>query len=149
MSEVARRKLRARRRLAHWQLGRDARKDLDRLIADRRVPAVERMLGKELYYNRDGKPVSWEKGMRMFRSPEYRVVCQEMVASRWLVSTVLLMINHNFSLTGPPVIFETMVFDHFHGHHHAMDEYTRRYCTIQTACMQHDQVVDEVKELLQ
>jgi hypothetical protein len=39
------------------------------------------------------------------------------------VSTVFLGLDHNFGLTGPPILFETMIFG---GEHH---EYQERYAT--------------------
>jgi hypothetical protein len=43
------------------------------------------------------------------KSRKKRIVAQERVG-RFRVSTVFLALDHNFSLKGPPVLFETMVF---------------------------------------
>lgn len=50
------------------------------------------------------------------------------------VSTVFLGVDHNFSNTGPPVLFETMVFDYQSSHDHDM----QRYVTLDEARVGHD-----------
>ena len=66
----------------------------------------------------------------------------------WLVSTVFLGIDHGFSLEGPPVLFETMVFP-------ALDEdrfspanvYQMRYTTWAQAEEGHRAVVEGVRDV--
>lgn len=55
------------------------------------------------------------------------------------VSTVFLSLDHSF-IEGPPVLFETMIFDGPH------DGFTRRYHTYDEALAGHNKVV-EVLEL--
>jgi hypothetical protein len=55
------------------------------------------------------------------------------------VSTVLLVIDHNFG-EGPPLIFETMVFGGPH------DEWMERYSTEAEAKAGHDRVVAALRE---
>ena len=49
------------------------------------------------------------------------------------VSTVFLGLDHNFGRTGPPIVFETMIFG---GEH---DQYQERYSTWDEAIMGHKQ----------
>lgn len=60
------------------------------------------------HFDRKGNPISMRNYARLHNG-EYSVVKQEYVANYW-VSTVWLGINHSFG-HGPPLIFETMVFD--------------------------------------
>jgi hypothetical protein len=55
------------------------------------------------------------------------------------ISTVWMGIDHNFSGEGPPIIFETMVFDG------EMDGYQWRYATEAEAIAGHDEVVERVR----
>jgi hypothetical protein len=65
------------------------------------------------YYTLDGHtPVPCDDVMvwaQWFENFELRVVAQTQIGDRF-VSTVFLGIDHNFGPTGPPLIFETMVF---------------------------------------
>jgi len=51
--------------------------------------------------------MTWAK---WFEKGSNRIVAKENLG-RYLVSTVFLGIDHNFSPQGPPIIWETMVFD--------------------------------------
>lgn len=46
-----------------------------------------------------------------FENHEQRTVRQERVSERYGVSTVFLGIDHRFGEEGPPLLFETMVFE--------------------------------------
>lgn len=56
------------------------------------------------------------------------------------VSTVFLGVDHNFSGQGPPVLFETMVFDK-----DGKDIDCRRYCTWDEAEKGHWEIVEALK----
>ena len=56
------------------------------------------------------------------------------------VSTVFLGINHNQSFNGPPLLFETMVFQGSH-----TDLHRQRYSTYKQAVDGHKQVIDFIK----
>lgn len=63
------------------------------------------------YYDREGNALTlmeWAKGYENGR-PDKRVAEATLPNGRW-VSTVWLGLNHQFG-DGPPLIFETMVFD--------------------------------------
>jgi len=55
-----------------------------------------------------------------------------------VVSTVFLGLDHAFWNEGPPILFETMVFDEDDG---AEDDYTRRYATWDDAAAGHAAIV--------
>lgn len=56
----------------------------------------------------------------------------------WWVSTVFLGIDHNFGPSGPPVLFESMVFRE---DHRGRDFDSRRYCTYEEAKKGHEELV--------
>lgn len=70
------------------------------------------------------------------------------------VSTICLGLNHRFSGKGPPILFETMVFD-LHPHlmelfgalrevHSDLDDETRRYTTWNEAEYMHNAIVERL-----
>jgi hypothetical protein len=63
------------------------------------------------YYDMDGNVITIEEWSRLFEGDQSdRIMEQTTLPGDVLVSTVLLGIDHNFGLGGPPIIFETMVF---------------------------------------
>lgn len=73
------------------------------------------------YYNRKGEPIDMMEWAKQFR--EDRVVAVTDLPDGKRVSTVFLGLNHAFG-DGPPLIFETMVFDHGSYGEVDMDRYT-------------------------
>lgn len=61
------------------------------------------------WYDKEGQPISIEEWGRLHSDPEYVRVGSTDVGPYW-VSTVWLGLDHNWTMEGPPVIFETMVF---------------------------------------
>jgi hypothetical protein len=61
----------------------------------------------------------------------------------YLISTVFLGLDHGHS-EGPPVLFETMVFD---GRGRELDGYTRRYSTWEEAEDGHKAVVSQINAI--
>ena len=59
------------------------------------------------------------------------------------VSTVFLGLNHNFTMQGPPILFETMVFGQPDD-----DEICERYETWDEAQKGHDEIVARLKKEL-
>lgn len=102
------------------------------------------------YYDLDGRNISREEWMELCSlkfaaresipggesSPENDPtrIGSDYVGDAW-VTTVWLGIDHNWGL-GPPLIFETMVFDD-----NENDEYCRRYATREQALAGHNAVV--------
>lgn len=88
------------------------------------------------YYNRRGIRVSFEQAAELLRPDHFeedRLVRQENVG-RYHISTVLLVIDHNF-LGGKPLIFETMVFEE------GEEVWTDRYSTEEEAIKGHEAAV--------
>lgn len=73
------------------------------------------------YVERDGVPVpaTNEEWREIWDSPD-RIVARDNVGFYW-VSTVFLGLNHNFG-PGPPLVYETMVFDQSEGEIAAREE---------------------------
>lgn len=74
-------------------------------------------------------PEEWEAGHRVGLS----------TVGVYRVSTVFLSIDHNWG-DGPPILFETMVFDHSEGENWS-DVYCGRYCTRAEAEAGHARIV--------
>jgi len=73
--------------------------------------AADELLGRERYYGMDGEPLTWRQwSERRMENPDARRVALTKIGN-YEVSTVLLGIDHRFSRSGPPIIFETMIFD--------------------------------------
>ena len=68
------------------------------------------------HYDRHGRPITLEEWLALVGDLEgKRVATDDVVtpAGRLLwVSTVWLGIDYNYGPSGPPIIFETMVFEH-------------------------------------
>jgi hypothetical protein len=63
------------------------------------------------YFDRDGQPLTLRQFGQLSEVLEYRRVAETYLHDNEIwVSTVWLGLNHNFGPTGPPLIFESMVF---------------------------------------
>lgn len=113
--------------------------------------------GRSMYYDRAGNPITVGRWMDLRADYGYAVLAKTVVGS-WEVSTVWLGHDHQF-LHGPPIIFETMVFEiaesvmsngWFPGfvYHEAMfDDFQARYSTEGQAFAGHEATVREVRQL--
>jgi hypothetical protein len=73
---------------------------------------LDSILNRPSKYDKQGKPISLRQWAETFEyEPEYRRVAETNLPSGRWVSTVWLGINYNLSEEGPPLIFETMVFE--------------------------------------
>src|SRR5436189_165925 len=98
-------------------------------------------------FRRDGTPYprgddgffAWAEDMQNLY---YRVVAVDTLPNGYRVSTVWLGLDHNFSLEGPPLIFETMVF----GKELWMDLDSARYATEAEAMEGHWRMVRKWKD---
>jgi hypothetical protein len=81
-------------------------------------------------------PMTWA---RWFEDPACRIIKQERIGDI-LVSTVFLGIDHNFWRSGPPPLFETIIFG---GRH---DGYQERCATWHDAEAQHERARSLVLE---
>lgn len=57
-----------------------------------------------------------------------------------MVSTVFLAVDHSFCMDGPPILWETMVFQD----NKACDAFTQRYANAEQAIAGHNYVLNEV-----
>lgn len=64
------------------------------------------------------------------------------VVGNYSITTVFIGIDHNFFGKGPPLLFETMVFECKRA---AINNFTRRYSTWDEAQAGHDEIVKELK----
>ena len=102
------------------------------------------------FYDRDGQPLDLMGWARKKEDRDYSVVAQHWVRG-WAVSTVWLGLDHSLNpfRTGPPVIFETMVFppgDEAGGESVWGEQYQERYSTVAAALAGHDRALSWVRE---
>jgi len=93
------------------------------------------------YIEKDGKPVEVEDVLewaKWFETADRHVAITELDNCK--VSTVFLGTDYNFSGSGPPVIYETLVFGG------PLDNAMDRYCTREEALKGHEAMVSKVKE---
>lgn len=76
-----------------------------------------------------------------FESLDKRIVKHDMVGKH-LVSTVFLGIDHNFFGKGPPILFETMIFD-------LDEEYQTRCSTWDEAVVMHQEAIEYLERQAQ
>lgn len=93
------------------------------------------------YYDFDGNPMSLEDWGRAFEQFDGRKIGNTQI-NGCTVSTVWLGIDHSFGQGGPPLIFETMIFDH--RDEPELDEWCMRYATKEEAVKGHWEAVQLV-----
>lgn len=96
------------------------------------------------FYDKDGNPISIEELEPLHADYNYRQIGRDHIG-QILVSTVWLGVNHNFSRSGPPLIFETVVFNA--PEESMLDDYCERYATEEEAKAGHARVVEMVRVL--
>jgi len=77
-------------------------------------------------YRRDATPITGPNATLEWAEEFERAdrqICRDELPGNVRVSTVFLGVDHNYGETGPPLIFETMIFG---GEH---DDYQERYAT--------------------
>jgi hypothetical protein len=94
---------------------------------------------RHLHYNMDGEPISLEEGEKLFEDGAARIVAKIEIGDV-TVSTVLLVMDHNFGQGEEPLIFETMIFGGDH------DGYQMRYATRELAEAGHAVAVKLIRE---
>jgi hypothetical protein len=67
------------------------------------------------HFDRKGTPIDWRKAGELLEDRSYAVVKQTSLDNGYWVSTVWLGLDHGFGDDGPPLIFETMVFERYRG----------------------------------
>ncbi len=110
------------------------------------------------YYDRTGWPITLKEWAHLSENAEYRRIGSDHVGALW-VSTVWLGLDHSMGV-GPPLIFETMVFDAtaptevvigprgeaFELNHQWDDCYQQRYTTEEQACRGHLATVARLRQ---
>lgn len=109
----------------------------------------------DLYFILDGRqitPVScedWAKWFELATIDRSRVVRQEHIGP-FYVSTVFLGIDHRFMGEGPPIVFETMVFDMRVPGGRMGDEVAQwRYCTYDEAERGHEKFAAQARKAVE
>jgi hypothetical protein len=101
-------------------------------------------VGDNLYFDKDGEPLTLWQWVRKFEDPDYRNVARDIVGD-YLVSTVWLGVN--YSHTGGKLTFETMVFDTSRQEDdRIVDGYISRYGTLEAAEAGHKWTVDKIRK---
>lgn len=129
--------------------------DAERLELPHIIDAGENSLWDEVrgrggYYDRSGNPISFRDWARLDawdrekNEHRYKVVKQEYVEHYW-ISTVWLGLDHSY-IDGPPLIFETMVFNH---DTNESDLDCERYSTEQQAIEGHARIVEKVRLIVE
>lgn len=83
------------------------------------------------WYDLDHNRIRIDQANELLASRE-RIIAQEQVGAAW-VSTVFLVLDHNFTHQGPPLLYETMVFID------GVGDYQWRTATRHAALAWHDQ----------
>ncbi len=92
-----------------------------------------------IWYGLDHQPISQAEANELLGDiARCRVAMTEL--GQVMVSTVFLVLNHNYAGTGPPVLYETMIFGGPH------DERQWRYATREAALAGHDQAVSLARD---
>lgn len=94
------------------------------------------------YYDRQGQPMNLLDWGRRFEDMEYKIVKQTTIGE-FFISTVWLGLNHSFG-DGPPMIFETMIFQHGEETENELDGFQERYATEAEAAAGHEGAVAAV-----
>jgi hypothetical protein len=94
-------------------------------------------------FDRKGEPISHADWCEASEDDDYMCVAEDTVDDLW-ISTVWLGLDHNHSSDpdAPPLIFETMVFDHSEGSQEPWaDHYMNRFATEEEALRGHREAV--------
>lgn len=110
----------------------------------------EGYLGRPMHFDRQGNPLTLWEWIPLHGDPKYRRVAATQLGfdGGIFVSTVWLGTDHSFG-TGPPLIFETMVFDRTTSASMANDLFMDRYSTEEQALAGHEAMVALVRHELE
>lgn len=94
------------------------------------------------WYDMDHNPISVEEADQLLQSEERQIALTELDGG-WTVSTIFLVLDHQFVPDAPPLLYETVVFDP------GRESYTQdRYQTRAQAIAGHDQLVAFIRDLI-
>ncbi len=95
------------------------------------------------YYDKTGKPMDIREWGRALEDYDYRRVAATTLSDGTWISTVWLGLDHSFGDQGPPLIFETMVFE---SEESLGDLECERYSTLEQAVAGHNAMVKKWEE---
>jgi len=95
-------------------------------------------------YDRTGKKISMAEWTKLNADKKYVVIKKTYLKNGLMVSTVWLGINHNFNLTGLPIIFETKIFSNTEKF---TDWDTMRSSTEKEAIKNHKEMILKAKKI--
>jgi hypothetical protein len=100
-------------------------------------------------YDREGNPISMQRFGELLADPSYKILIQTQLGGL-LISTVWIGLDMNFMREGPPIIFESMVFDQNEKEPDTLGEGVEqiRYATEAEALAGHHRLVGEYTKLL-
>jgi hypothetical protein len=128
------------------------------------VDLLDEIAGRPHFYDRCGNAITIGRWMDLHSDPSYQQVRWTPVAGVWEVSTIWLGSDHGLWI-GPPVIFETMVFEsaishgyvepqwgldeglHYSYRENVFDHFQQRYSTETQAIEGHEATVREARAL--
>ena len=93
------------------------------------------------HYDRQGNPIDFMQWGKLFEDKEYQGVAKDYIGNVH-ISTVWLGIDHGWGNLGPPLIFETMIFNC-----PEYEDYQVRYSTEEAALAGHAEAVALVREV--
>lgn len=101
-------------------------------------------MSRHLWFDINGLPIDVATANELLKDVDARRIARTVVG-QFTVSTVHIVLDHSMTLdgSGPPLIFETMVFD---ADEKALDDICVRCATKEGALAAHDQVVAEMRD---
>jgi hypothetical protein len=103
-------------------------------------------MGRDIWYGLDGRPINVAEASRLLRTPDAIWVAKTFLTTdrgRVEVSTVFLVVDHNWSGEGPPVLWESMTFGG------PADGAQRRYTSRDAAVVGHAEQVAQCRAALE
>ena len=103
-----------------------------------------------IHYNKQGKKIDLLTWAKLLEKKGYKRVAETTLKNGKYISTIWLGLDHNFFIGGPPLMFETMVFESKHKRRKILgklgdDLSTIRYSTLKQAKAGHKKAVNEWK----
>lgn len=137
---------------ARWEAFNEAWETTERKLREALPPELRQALDRPMYYSPDGEPLTMPQWSELMwqRHEEARINGEIPRESWWCrktfigdmdtpggteISTVWLGLDHNYMLTGPPLIWETMIFGG------EWDQEQWRYHTRAAAFDHHEEIV--------
>lgn len=91
------------------------------------------------------EPCTFAEWVFAYSSPKRSRIVKQQWVNGCFVSTVFLSIDHRFTLVGPPILFETMIFTRRRGSYKKLDQFQVRYTNFAEASIGHECVYRAVR----